>query len=286
MNLKVLTLNAHGIRDGGTEERIGRICDLLEKELPDVVALQEADQTEKCDYADTDHTEGYYRAATCVHPVPLKRDNFAMELVWQMGQRGIAYHFTYLPVKRGYGKYDEGLAFLCRSPIRTACGFYISKSESYEDWNTRMALLCEVKESGLLLCNVHTSRYDSEREPFYEQWKRLTKRLPENRRILLMGDFNCPDSVRGEGYDRVCESGYFDMYRLADERIGERATVDGEIDGWRDGAESGRIDYIFSNFYPKVERITYSRVFDGDRGERVSDHFGVMVNFEGLESEL
>ena len=288
MNLKILTLNAHSLH-GGREEtakNTERLCDFLSKERPNIIALQEVNQSKDAEYADTDHTDAYYRAVTCASPVPMKNDNFALELYWQMAKRGLPYHFTYLPMKKGYGKFDEGLATFSISPIRTSCGFYISRGESYEDFNTRMARLVEIKECDLMLCNLHTSRYDYKKDPFYDQWKRLMTRLPEDRRIILMGDFNCPSDVRGEGYDRVCESGYFDMYRLSDERIGGKDTAEGGIDGWKDGKRGGRIDYIFSSFYPKAKKITYSRVLDGERGEVVSDHYGVMVDFEGTEDEL
>ena len=286
MNLKLLTLNAHSLHGNEAERnrKMKALCDLLEEERPHIISLQEVNQPLDAPMADTDHIEGYYRAATCESPVPLKKGNFAIELAWNMAERGIPYHFTFLPVKRGYGIYDEGLAVFSTSPIRTACGFYISREKNYEDHNTRMALLVKIKDRDIMICNLHTSRYDHAPDPFYDQWKRLISRLPEEKRIFLMGDFNCPAEIRGEGYDRVCESGYFDSYRVADERIGGRGTAEEGIDGWVDGKMCGRIDYIFSDFYPDADKITYTRVLDGERGERVSDHFGVMVEFEGTEA--
>ena len=285
MNLTILTLNAHSLHGGDTERerKMKALCDLLARERPDIIALQEVNQLTDAPFADTDHTEGYYSAVTCERPVPLKKGNFAMELAWNMAHRGIPYHFTFLPIKKGYGIYDEGLATFSISPIRSACGFYISAGEDYEDHNTRMALLTEIKDRDIVICNLHASRYDHAPDPFCDQWSRLMSRLPADKRIFLMGDLNCPAEVRGEGYDRVCESGYLDVYRLADERIGDKPTTSEKIDGWRDGKRCGRIDYIFSNFYPEAKKTTYSRVLDGERGAIVSDHFGVMVEFEGLE---
>lgn len=282
-----MTLNTHSLHGEEASENIDRLCEFLGNELPDVIALQEVNQTESEEAADTDHTDGFYRIATCESPVPLKRDNFVLELWWRLSQRGIVYHFCWLPVKRGYGCFDEGLAFLSREPIESACGFYISRGKDYNDWKTRMALLMKQKGSPYTFCDLHTSRYDDRDDPFYEQWKRFIKRIPERENTVLLGDFNCPAEIRGEGYDRICESGYFDMYRLSDEREGGKETVYGGIDGWYDGAlgDGGRIDYIFTGFYPKAKRISYRRVLDGERGERVSDHFGVVVNFEGLEQE-
>ena len=288
MNLKLLTLNAHSLHGdrGERDKNMKALCDFLWKERPDMIAMQEVNQLADAPTADTDHTEGYYRAATCVAPVPLKKGNFAMDLAWNMAERGIPYHFTFLPMKRGYGIFDEGLAIFSLSPIRTSCGFYISRGEDYGDHNTRMALLAEIKDRDIMICNTHTSRYDNAPDPFYDQWKRLTARLSNSERLFIMGDLNCPAEVRGEGYDRACEAGFLDAYRVADERIGGSATADMGIDGWEDRKSSGRIDYIFLNFYPKAKKITYTRVLDGERGERVSDHFGVMVDFSGLEDHL
>lgn len=286
MNLKILSLNAHSLHGEDRRQNTEALCDFLKKERPDVIALQEVNQSADGEVADTDHTELYRTAVTCTRPEPVKEDNFALELYWEMARRGVCYHFCWLPVKLGYGRFDEGLSFLCREPIRQACGFYISKTRSYENWKTRMALYAELKESGLYLCNVHTSRYDDEDEPFFEQWKRLDGRLPRKERLFLMGDFNNPAEIRGEGYDRIAESRYYDLYKLADERRGGISTVSGEIDGWRDGKApegGGRIDLILSGFYPKAKNIIYSRVLDGSRGDVVSDHYGIMVNIEGLE---
>ena len=287
MNLKLISLNAHSLH-GDVEKNLEGLCELLEKERPDAVALQEVNQYADAPRADCDHIDGFYRVATCACPVPLKEGNFALELFWRMARKGIPYHFSWLPVKLGYGRFDEGLAIFCREPIRQACGFYISEAREYGNWKTRMALLAELKESSLYICNTHTSRYDDPDEPFYEQWKRLDGMLYAKDRLFLMGDLNNPAEIRGEGYDRISESGYFDLYRLADVRRGAPSTVEGKIDGWRDGglSEGGRIDFIFSGFYPEADKISYFRVLDGERGQVVSDHFGVCVHIEGLEMDF
>ncbi len=286
MNIKLLTYNTHSLHTEDGERDMQTLCDLLLSERPHILALQEVNQSENGRAADTDHTDGYFRAVSCTCPKQMKEDNFALELYWRMAQMGVSYHFTWLPVKRGYGRFDEGLALFSKEPIRSACGFYISKIRDYENWKTRMALLVQLKDSGLYICNTHTSRYDDREEPFFFQWKELNATLPNRDRLFLLGDLNNPAEVRGEGYDRIAESGYFDLYKLADIREGGGATAIGEIDGWRDKKtpQSGiRIDLVLSGFYPKAERITYTRVLDGERGGVASDHYGVMVNIEGME---
>ena len=53
-------------------------------------------------------------------------------------------------------------------------------------------------------------------------------------------------------------------------------TVRGAIDGWRDGAITDmRIDYIFTN--RKVSIKSSKVIFNGINEEKVSDHYGVIV---------
>jgi len=284
--MKLMTFNTHSLHGDAPRREIDELCGVILRERPDVVALQEVNQRADSEEADMCFTEGYYRAATCVSPIPIKRDNFALGLFWELAMKGRAYYFTWLPIKRGYGMFDEGLAFLTLRPIYASCGFYISERQDYNDWKTRMALLIELQGSKLSFCNVHTSRYDDRDEPFYEQWKRLTEKISQKERIFIMGDLNNPAEVSGEGYDRVLESGFYDLYRSSDIKEGYPYTVSGNIDGWReknDSQQDKRIDFIFSSFIPPNDGISYKTALDGMDGEAVSDHFGVLVDIERME---
>ena len=82
--------------------------------------------------------------------------------------------------------------------------------------------------------------------------------------------------VRGEGYDLVRSSGFYDTYELAEERDGG-ATVIKSIDGWKGNSDAMRLDYIFTS---EKQRIKKSRViFNGGELPVISDHFGVEVCF-------
>ena len=95
-----------------------------------------------------------------------------------------------------------------------------------------------------------------------------------------MGDFNSPSDVRGEGYDAVLDSGWYDTYVLAEEKDSGN-TISGSIDGWKDKKDSGekRIDYIFTDTKRKI-KSSYT-VFNGKNEEIISDHFGVLLEYEG-----
>ena len=102
-------------------------------------------------------------------------------------------------------------------------------------------------------------------------------RLECGKNVWLLGDFNSPSAVSGEGYDCIRKTGWLDSYLLA-EKKDDGATVDHVIDGWRDKmteGESCRLDYIFSR---NPVRIRSSRVIcNGTLYPVVSDHFGVMI---------
>lgn len=281
--MKILSLNTHSLHggEGAERQRISGLSEIIIAEKPDFIALQEVNQSVSAPEADLSFTDGYYRAATCVAPVPLKKDNFLLKLAWELNLKNIAYHYTWLPVKKGYGKYDEGLAILAKNPIRTACGVYLSKIQDYENWKTRMALLCEIEGRSDLFCCLHTSRYDDVDEPFDLQWKGFLEKTEGRSRVIAVGDLNAPAENRGESYDRITESGFFDLYTLAGEKNGCEYTADGEIDGWENCRKPQRIDFVLMNTKPKADKISYTTVLDGRRGQRVSDHLGVLVNIEG-----
>ena len=134
--------------------------------------------------------------------------------------------------------------------------------------------------------------WDDEEEPFLNQWNRLNQTLEETGKrkqsVWLMGDFNSPAEVRGQGYDLVCRSGWQDTYVLAEKKDGG-ITARPEIDGWKDRRSSGRekqetgmrLDYLFCS---RPVHVAESRVVcSGKREPVVSDHYGVIIETENWE---
>ena len=95
---------------------------------------------------------------------------------------------------------------------------------------------------------------------------------------FIMGDFNSPSAIRGEGYDYVKQSGWYDTYILADNKD-EGITVGHVIDGWRermDTQDAGmRIDYIWCN-HP-LHILESEIILNGMNYPIVSDHYGVQI---------
>ena len=82
-------------------------------------------------------------------------------------------------------------------------------------------------------------------------------------RLWLMGDFNSPAHITGQGRDLILASGWFDAYDLAASRD-SGVTVANAIDGWREQGEipGMRIDYIWtSRRVPVISSQPYTTAY-------------------------
>ena len=272
---KLLTLNTHSLVGGDWEGRSAALAAALLREAPDVIALQEVNQGMREE--PIGECEGILPRQ---NEIPLRCGNCVYDLARTLAEQGLSYSWCWLPAKRGYGGYDEGLAFLSKERILKAEGFYVSRIREYENWKTRMVLGIQTEAGSDWYFNAHMSWWEDMEEPFAEQWLRLTAHLEGKELYWLMGDLNNPPHRRNEGYDLLCRYGLWDCYESAACRRGE-ATAKGRIDGWRGRAEESsllRIDQIWCSRPPKV--VSYQTLFDGIQYEPVSDHFGVQVTIQ------
>lgn len=280
--MKLLTLNAHSLQGGDPQGDLERLVNVLLRERPGIAALQEVNQLRSAAPMDAAGREGYVPLPT---GIPLRRGNYAAEAARFLRAGGAPCSWTWLPVKLGYGRYDEGLALLSlTAPIAETDALTVSARDEYQDWRTRKALGVRLEGREDWFYSVHLGWWGDE-DPFRDQWARLEAGLAEKRArgpVWLLGDFNAPAHVRGEGFDLVRSSGWEDAYLLAEERD-QGFTVRGAIDGWRERLKGGlpegmRIDYVWCSAAPRVAR---SRViFDGAGTPVISDHFGVLTETE------
>lgn len=278
--MKILTINTHSIHEENYERKLEQFVRGILREKPDIIAMQEVNQTAGAPLIDPTYLVGQY-------PIPgalsVRRDNHAARVAFRLRQEGILCWWVWLPIKLGYGRYDEGVAILSLGrPIRCVDKFPISRVNDYQNWRTRAVLGVQVEGLPDWFYTVHMGWWDDEAEPFLDQWKTLNACLTTRNlysSVWLMGDFNAPDLVRGQSYDAIAGSGWFDTYRTA--RISDGGvTVPGIIDGWRErlagqDVRGMRLDHVWCS---RDRRITSSQVvFNGTNYPIVSDHFGVMV---------
>ena len=108
--------------------------------------------------------------------------------------------------------------------------------------------------------------------------KRLDAIAAKDRQVFLMGDFNSPAGIAGEGYDMIRTLGWKYTWEAAD-KIDAGITVPGNIDGWRSGISAGmRLDYIFSRTPVRVHSSL--TLMNGGNGPVISDHYAVMTELD------
>lgn len=281
--MKLLTLNTHSLQEEHYSQKLTQFIDVIAKEQPDILALQEVNQTMDASPAPQELLTGL---APCPGSLPIRRDNHAARTALGLRKLGLSCSYTWISSKIGYDRYDEGLALVCLNRrIQAVDSFYISGCEDYHNWKTRRVLGVQVEGCEDWFYTVHMGWWQDEEEPFACQWERLSAALlpkTASSRVWLMGDFNSPAEGRGQGYDLVLKSGWTDTYEAAVEKDGG-ITVEGCIDGWRSYFAQGeipdgmRIDYIWCSRPSPVRR---SRVlFNGTVEPKVSDHFGVLIEF-------
>lgn len=263
--MKILTLNSHSHIEENYKEKINIFVNEIAIEKPDIIALQEVNQSIQNPLAYCDD----YFVPTVGSP-PIKTDNHALRVVSELKKKGIQYYFTWLGIKNGYEKYDEGLAFLSLSPIEKTDGIILSKTADYKNWKKRMALGTLINNTWFY--NVHMGWWDDAEEPFEKQWSTLSSHLKKFNNLWLMGDFNSPAHKKNEGYSLIEKSGYFDSFHLAKVKD-SGVTVESKIDGWEENPFGLRIDMIWSKLSRPIKSSNV--VFKGNK--IVSDHYGVMI---------
>ena len=246
--MKLLTLNTHSLIEPAYEAKRDAFVEFIRKEQPDVFALQEVNQTAAAPLL-ADVPAGYYPCPG--NMVLLKADNHAAAVARMLEEAGCAYHWSWLPAKIGYDRYDEGMAVFSRAPITAAENLLLSQINDYNNWKTRRALgICA---GDVWYYTVHLGWWKDEEEPFADQWNILAAAAGAKPLAFLLGDFNSEADVRGEGYDL----------------------------GWRDAPDAAakkRIDQIWCS---QAVPVHSSRVvFGGKQEPRVSDHAGVLIEVE------
>lgn len=273
--MKLLTLNTHSLVEENYNKKLLDFVSAIAEEQPDIIALQEVNQSCREEIVPACCLKGFCQ---CDSDTIVRRDNHAYNVVKLLSERGVDYYWTWIGMKLGYSQYDEGIAILSRSKIVEVNSLLISGINDYNDWKTRKIIgICTENVPDTWFYSVHMGWWDDEREPFSKQWDRIHQYMKKYDKVWLMGDFNSPAQVAGEGYSMIEESGWYDSYRLAESKD-SGITVGKVIDGWKEKISdtSGmRIDQIWCN---KKICVKSSEVIFNDKNRPVvSDHYGILI---------
>ena len=272
----MLTLNTHSLIEQNYEEKLVYFVNAIVKYEPDIIALQEVNQTSDESSLSDKFLTGYTQ---CQSAIPLKKDNHAYRVVKLLLEKNINYYWTWLPIKNGYDKYDEGLAILSKKEILETDTVLVSCINDYNNWKTRKIL--GIYSGDEWFYSVHLGWWDDKSDPFSDQWSRLSKPLTGKENVWLMGDFNNCAEIRNEGYDLIKNSGWQDTFEISREKD-DGITVGTVIDSWKDkitDTNGMRIDFIWTNSENRIERTNV--IFNGKNEPVISDHYGVMITVKG-----
>lgn len=279
--MKLISLNTHSLVEKNWEQKCRQFVSEASRQGAGVIAMQEVNQTHTALALDNEviRQTGY---VSCKEDCVIREDNYIFQFAseWKKENSGKDCYWTWLPMKLGYSKYDEGLAIFSVYPILKTKIAYITSKQDYNDWKTRMILgaLIEAEGEKQWVYSVHTGWWDDEVDPFAVQWQRIEQEVKseEEDLVWIMGDFNNPAHIRGEGYDYVKQAGWFDCYELSEQKD-EGITVAENIDGWkeREAVTGMRIDFIWCS---KQYEVKQSQVIMNGKGTPiVSDHFGTII---------
>ena len=278
--MKLLTLNTHSLVEDNYSTKLDAFVSAIAEQRPDIIALQEVNQTIAETQVDV-ISEGY---VPCVENIVIRKDNHVYKAAELLEGAGVKYYWTWLPLKKGYNKYDEGIALMSRSRIIETDVVRISETDDYNNWKTRKIIGIRTEAApDEWFFSVHYGWWDDLDEPFQNQWQKTAEYMKKYSRVWLMGDFNSPAEVRNEGYDIINSGGWYDSYTLARTRD-NGITVGKVIDGWRDkvsGTDGMRIDQIWCS--QKSEIASSEVIFNGANKPVVSDHYGVVAEYERSE---
>lgn len=288
--MKLITLNTHSLAEPDYERKLAAFARLVDKEQPDIIALQEVNQTMSGGAVQVSDELGYVPCRD--NETPVRQDNHALALSRLLKEAGCRYWWTWAPAKVGYEIYEEGLAVFSRSAMEDTHQFFISKSHDFHNWKTRK--MVGVRAGGMWFYSVHMGWWEDEEEPFSSHWDRAGEVMKAQGSmdvpIWVMGDFNSPAGIPEGGWDYVKASGWKDTYELAKEKD-DGITVGKVIDGWRERLENQdgegqagrkpgmRIDYIWCSQKVQVDKSEV--ICNGINYEVVSDHYGVMITGRG-----
>ncbi len=260
----LVTLNTHSWQEADNASCLFHVAGAMKEIRPDIIALQEINQHIQAKTASPERLResGYVPAGD-----EIGEDNWALLL----SEKLPGYHWTWIFAHIGYRSWAEGIALLSRSPVLETRAADLSAP----DIRLRRKALAVRTEAGWF-CTVHLGWWGDERDPFIGQWEKLNRFARGlGGPCWLLGDFNNPAHLRGQGYDLILRDGWEDCYARAQTRDGG-VTVPGQIDGWRETQVDGfRLDACFAGQAGKTLRSHV--IFNGKTFPAVSDHYGVLT---------
>lgn len=264
--MKLLTINTHSWMEEKAQEKLELLAQAILKERFDIICLQEVNQL----LTSSPATDLPNYCQTIGTPT-IHEDNYALQLIKLLLAQGETYYWSWVYNHIGYGRFQEGVAVLSKAPLDSQA-VLVSQTDDERDYHTRRVLLARTAFEGktVAVASVHLSWWN---KGFEEEWEKLEKSLSAlDCPLLLMGDFNNPTDEPGYGLIVNSRLQLKDSHKAAKDVYGS-ATIQKEIDGWRNNQEALKVDHIFLSPEWRTEKSAV--IFDGEQYPSVSDHCGL-----------
>lgn len=282
MRFSVLTLNLEGWHGSDDRAKLDRTARLIAEENVTCVCLQESVQSDATPLVD--EASG------------LRKDNTAHVLRSRLEQYGLKYGLAWGVSRRGTGSFEQGAAVLSQLPILGQCSRFVSNEEDSGSAHSRNVVMARLAAAPNSVIDAYSTHLSPPEHGFDEQLSSLMafvddtpavlealkppppkrrgpprKRVPVQephvvtRLVCVAGDLNVEP---GRALGALVEQSYLEASvaaREASPAVG--TTTDGR---W--------LDYVFIKpaLRPQGARV----VFSGADAPPVSDHLGVLVEFE------
>ena len=268
---RILTLNLHCYQEENQSVKFSLIAKVIHDFKIDVVLFQEAAQNKNA------------AQVLKINDVAIREDNAAKIICDQLKELGDEYNFHWDWSHFGWEIWEEGLAILSRNQLRNIKSKYISKSNSKDFWLSRIAISAQIElnEQNIEFVTVHTGFWDDKEESFENQIENLLSLDNTAHAVIFAGDFNVEAGT--PGYEYIMKNTSFrDLYLEVNPDGMFDPTIGGVIDGWPEVDGLGkRIDYLFTSS-EKLVCKKVNRIFTKENFGEVSDHFGLLAEFELL----
>lgn len=256
--MKVLSLNLHSYFEERTYWCFYNVAKGIAEEKYDVVCLQEVNQLICSEYVKEDN--GF----------DLRVDNAAYVIKLILANIfNLNYNVIWTKAKILDGLIEEGEAILTPHKVKHIDSLLVSKVADLNDWRRRenLHLVIEKNNINYNLFSIHFG-WNDDKESFKKQFDKFIKWIEEkDENLIIAGDFNI--RYGSEEYN------YISKYGLID--IGERCNFECEPTAFEEDGTGIRIDYILTNI---VSDYNFQIKFNGDKEDRVSDHYGIMAEIE------
>ena len=195
--LKVLTLNAHSLLEWDNTFCLENLTDAIIREDVDVVVMQEVNQTVEAPYAEPDalKADGY---VPCDSEAKIRTDNYALSAAKLLKQKGREFSWTWGFAHPAYRHLEEGEAVLSRLPVLQADNVCVSTPAGHCR-RVIPGLQVQLADGPVWFRSVHMGWWKDEEDPFAGQWNKLNAHCEGTGRGCLVGDFNSPAHLTGEG---------------------------------------------------------------------------------------